>query len=50
VIDGESEPPLEPTTGSSVRDIVRLLGLLVLFLAIPMLLIAAVTPPGCGGG
>lgn len=45
-----SETAPEPSV-SNARDLIRLLGLFVVLLVLPMLLLAAmVHPEGCGGG
>jgi len=43
--------PAPVSNGSNVRDLIRLVGLFVVLLVLPMLLLAAtVHPEGCGGG
>ena len=49
--DPEADVPWSDSTSSPIRDGIRLLGLFVLLLVLPMLLIAAMNPAqGCGGG
>jgi hypothetical protein len=51
VNDPDADVPRPDATSSPIRDGIRLLGLFVVFLVLPMLLIAAMNPAqGCGGG
>jgi hypothetical protein len=51
VNDPGADIPWPDSDSSPVRNGIRLLVLIVVFLLLPMLLIAAVNPPqGCGGG
>ena len=49
--DPEGDVAWPDSTSSPIRDGIRLLCLIVVFLVLPMLLIAAMSPAqGCGGG
>ena len=49
--DPEGDVAWPDSTSSPIRDGIRLLCLIVVFLVLPMLLIAAMNPAqGCGGG
>jgi hypothetical protein len=51
VNDPEADVSWPDSTSSPIRDGIRLLGLIVVFLVLPMLLIGAMNPAqGCGGG
>jgi hypothetical protein len=49
--DPDASDPTPLSSGSSVLAVLRLFGLFIVLLVLPMLLIAAMThPQGCGGG